>query len=218
MSLQNALVNLLVNARDTFDGSGQVTIETSNIRIDDEYVSEANEDIMPGSYAMLAVSDNGNGISSDIIDQNFDPFYTTKSTGKGSGLGLSMVHGFVKKSGGAIRVYSEVGSGTSFNPYFPATRKDTTEQKPVGVVTDPERPTGKGRILLVEDQPEALAVIEKTLKAAGYKVVTAENGDAAYQIFETEPHFDLVATGCAVCLFVGLRQRGHGAWQWVATQ
>jgi signal transduction histidine kinase len=195
VSLQNALVNLLVNARDAFDGSGQVTIETSNVLISEEHASDQRTAIRPGSYVMLAVTDNGNGISPEIVDQIFDPFFTTKPTGQGSGLGLSMVQGFVKQSGGTIRVNSEVGAGTRFKLYFPATQKDVEAVAPTVIqVPPPAVPAGKGRILLVEDQLEVLTVMEKTLRAAGYDVVTATSGDDAFAIFQKDQSFDLVAT------------------------
>jgi CheY-like chemotaxis protein len=196
VSLQSALVNLLVNARDAVDGSGQVTVETSNIRIEKEYTEDRNEDIPPGRYVMLAVTDTGTGIAPEFIDRIFDPFYTTKQIGKGSGLGLSMVQGFVKQSGGAIRVYSELDVGTSFKIYFPAAQvasQVSTEEDDVDFPSAVQERSGK-RILLVEDQEGVLTVLEKTLRGAGFDVVTAESGDEAFRIFCDDNQFDLVAT------------------------
>ena len=196
VSVQSALVNLLVNARDAFESSGRVTVETSNIRIDPDDVQEPGEDIRPGRYVRLAVTDNGSGIAPDLIDYIFDPFYTTKPIGKGSGLGLSMVQGFVKQSGGAIRVNSELGVGTSFKLFFPAHIQDTDAPETLvanSTSTAPQERTN-ARILLVEDQEEVLQVLEKTLLSAGFDVVTAESGDAAYAIFSADDNFDLVAT------------------------
>lgn len=196
VSLQSALVNLLVNARDAVAGSGQVTVETSNIRIEKEYAEDRNEDIPPGRYVMLAVTDTGTGIAPEFIDQIFDPFYTTKQIGKGSGLGLSMVQGFVKQSGGAIRAYSELGVGTSFKIYFPATQgasQVSAEEDDVDFPSAVQERYGK-RILLVEDQEGVLTVLEKTLRGAGFDVVTAESGDEAFRIFRDDNQFDLVAT------------------------
>ena len=195
-SLQSALVNLLVNARDAFEGSGKVTIETGNMRIEEDYIADRQEDIAPGRYVMLAVSDNGGGIDPAVLNQIFDPFFTTKQVGDGSGLGLSMVQGFVKQSGGAIRVYSEKGVGTSFKVYFPAL--SGAKQAPAafggadGSDTSPEK-TNK-RILLVEDRKEVLLVFKKTLEGAGYQVVTAATGDQGYQIFVKHQNFDLIVT------------------------
>jgi signal transduction histidine kinase/ActR/RegA family two-component response regulator len=197
-SLQSALVNLLVNARDAFEGSGsgQVTIETSNIRVDDEYAIDRNEDIRPGRYVMLAVSDNGCGIPPHVIDKIFDPFFSTKAVGKGSGLGLSMVQGFLKQSGGTVRVYSEIGSGSSFKLYFPAAAKTETSS----LATGDDMRSGAGdletgqRILLVEDRDEVILVLQKTLTGAGFDVVTAKSGDEGFQIFSAQRDFDLVIT------------------------
>ena len=194
-SLQSALVNLLVNARDAIDGSGKMTIETSNTRVDEEYVDERGEDILPGRYVMLAVTDTGRGIPSDMLEQIFDPFFTTKDVGKGSGLGLSMVQGFVKQSGGAVRVYSEHGLGTCFKLYFPVAPESAREnpQEEPAKRRPRAEPSGNS-ILLVEDREEVILVLQKTLVAAGYDVVTACNGDEGLEVFRKQRPFDLVIT------------------------
>lgn len=195
-SVQSALINLLVNARDAFDGSGKVNIETANIEIDAAFIAERDEDITPGKYVMLAVSDNGRGIDESIIEHIFDPFFTTKNVGEGSGLGLSMVQGFVKQSGGAIRVYSVPGEGTSFTMYFPAVAgtmgpkiRDSQNSQEVETSEHSRR-----RLLVVEDREEVLLMLEKTLTSAGYTVVTATNGDEGFQIYKRDPNFDLIMT------------------------
>lgn len=195
-SIQSALVNLLVNARDALEGSGKVTVETSNVRVDRDYVRDRSEDIIEGRYVMLAVTDTGPGIPADMLDRIFDPFFTTKPTGKGSGLGLSMVQGFVKQSKGAIRVYTEVGVGTSFKLYFPAAQDAPIED---GAPDDAEavpgdEGTSATRLLLVEDDNQLLSTLRKTLSGAGYKVVVAMSGDAALETFREDPDFDLVVT------------------------
>ena len=196
VSLQTALVNLLVNARDAFEGSGKVTIETGNVRIASDDSEEPQNEMRPGRYVMLTVSDNGSGIAPDILDCIFDPFFTTKRVGKGSGLGLSMVQGFVKQSGGTIRVHSEPGAGTTFKIYFPAAPEaacardaDIKEEGPSAL----RQQSGK-RLLVVEDQLDLLSVMEKMLSVAGYDVVTAASGDEAYRIFESTPGVDLVVS------------------------
>ncbi len=195
-SLQSALVNLLLNARDGIDGSGQVIIETSNVRIGADYAKDRDKDVPPGRYVLLSVSDNGSGIEPDILDQIFDPFFTTKTVGKGSGLGLSMVQGFVKQSGGVIRVNSAPDSGTTIRIYFPAAvatspeRNELKNDEPVPVAS--ER-SGK-RLLLVEDQEDVLTVMEKTLITGGFEVVTADSGDRAFEILRGDDQFDLVVT------------------------
>lgn len=195
-SLQSALVNLLVNARDATEGSGRITVETTNIRVDDEYISDRREDIKAGRYVMLAVSDTGNGIAPQIIEQIFDPFFTTKDVGKGSGLGLSMVQGFVKQSGGSVRVYSEPGIGTSFKLYFPARpgALNATAEDSRGAPKNPMVDQSKNRILLVEDREEVLLVLQKTLTGAGYIVTTASNGVEGHKVFSQTQAFDLVIT------------------------
>jgi len=195
-SLQSALVNLLINARDALGGPGKVTIETANVRIDPAYVDQRAEDIAPGRYVMLAVSDNGPGIPPDALDDIFDPFFTTKPVGEGTGLGLSMVQGFVKQSRGAVRVYSEEGMGASFKLYFPVS-EDTAQDAPSANApkTYENASALDQRILLVEDQEELLAVLEQILTTAGYSVMTATSGDRAFEIFLNDPkRFDLVAT------------------------
>lgn len=196
-SLQSALVNLLVNARDAFDGSGKVTIETGNMRVGDEYIADRQEDIAPGRYAMLAVSDNGNGIDPAILNSIFDPFFTTKRVGEGSGLGLSMVQGFVKQSGGAIRVYSEPGVGSSFKMYFPVIADEADhelEDHGAEHGQDEEIASGAKRILLVEDRAEVLDVYRKTLSGAGYTVIVAMTGNEGLDQFKRSGPFDVVVT------------------------
>ncbi len=144
---------------------------------------------------LLAVTDTGTGMSQEIADQIFDPFFTTKIVGRGVGLGLSMVQGFVKQSGGAVRVYSEPGEGTSVKLYFPvdtnaSREKPSADSGPHPVAVDL---TGK-RILLVEDQKEVIIIFQKTLVGAGFEVVTAESGDEAFEKFARDSEFNLVIT------------------------
>lgn len=196
-SLQAALVNLLLNARDAFDGSGQVTIETGNILIGPDQASNGAEYVRPGRYAMLKVSDNGSGMPDDVVDKIFDPFFTTKPVGVGSGLGLSMVHGFVKQSGGAINVRSRIGEGTSIEMYFPAhheTIKGNAEPSIPSVHSEKFGNVSGKRILLVEDQEAVLDVLEKTLRSVGCDVVTATSGDDAFRMFQEDSGFDVVVT------------------------
>ncbi len=195
-SFQSALVNLILNARDAMAGGGQLTIETANLRIDETYLGEREETIPAGRYVMVAVSDTGPGISTDMIELIFDPFFTTKEVGKGTGLGLSMVEGFVKQSNGMIRVYSEPGNGTSFKLFFKAQHRDDILDDPAIEKFEPPKAFDQRRphILVAEDQPEVLNILEKTLLKSGYAVTTATTGDRAFSIFETESSFDLVLT------------------------
>jgi PAS domain S-box-containing protein len=192
-SAENALINILLNARDAMPEGGKVTIETTNMRIGEEYVAERGEDIEPGRFVMLAISDTGDGIPADQIDKIVEPFYTTKAVGKGSGLGLSMVHGFIKQSGGAIRIYSEVGVGTTIKLYFKAAEPGR-ERVSVEPSQTPWSANGTVRILVAEDEEEVMKVLKAVLEGVGYSVVTAINGDSALKIFKSDANFDLLLT------------------------
>lgn len=193
-SAESGLLNLILNARDALPEGGNLTIETSNVQIDEDYVEMRGEEIKPGRYVLLAVSDTGHGISSDNLKRIFEPFFTTKPVGSGSGLGLSMLEGFMRQSGGTVRVYSEPGVGTTFKLYFAA----TTDAKARGRLAPAQVERGNAEnnttILLVEDNVEVLETIRSTLLKTGYRVLTAVSGDAARKIFEQEPGIDLLLT------------------------
>jgi signal transduction histidine kinase/ABC-type amino acid transport substrate-binding protein/ActR/RegA family two-component response regulator len=192
-SLENAFLNLMLNARDAMDGHGKLTIETANIRMDQSYIDARGEELRPGRYVMLAISDTGSGIQPAVLQKMFDPFFTTKPTGSGSGMGLSMVLGFVKQSGGTVQVYTEVGVGTTFKLYFPAVDKAGTPDHPEQD-DNPLDYNGGGRILLAEDEDSVRKMLVTTLQIAGFEVVAAENGDTAEQIFTLDQNFDLLVT------------------------
>ena len=192
-SIETSIINILLNARDAMPDGGKVTIETANMRIGEEYVSERDEDIDPGRYVMLAISDTGHGIPPDKLEHVFEPFYTDKSVGLGSGLGLSMVHGFVKQSGGAIRIYSEVGVGTTFKLYFKAATQAVVPPKREPHER-PHSPSERTEILIAEDEEEVMRILKRTLEGAGYSVTTATNGDEALDMFNANPGFDLLLT------------------------
>ena len=192
-SAENALINLLLNARDAMPEGGKVTIETANMRISDEYVVERDEDIEPGRYVMLAISDTGHGIRAENVKKIFEPFYTDKPIGEGSGLGLSMVQGFIKQSGGAIRVYSEVGIGTTFKLYFKASGPKADE--PLSEYIKPSITASEGKkILVAEDEEGVLTILEHVLASAGFEVTTAKCGDEALEVFKSSGPFDLLLT------------------------
>jgi CheY-like chemotaxis protein len=190
---ENALLNLVLNANDAMQGAGRLTIETRNLRIDDDYIHSRDEDIPVGRYVMLAVTDTGPGIPEGTLSKIFEPFYTTKGPQGGSGLGLSMVQGFIKQTGGTVRVYTELGVGTSFKLFFPITEQEAAADEHRPMVEAPASGRGE-RILVVEDQASVLAALRRTLERGGYTVVAAESGDRALEIFETDPNFDLVVT------------------------
>ena len=192
-SLESALLNLILNARDAMPGGGKLTIETANVRVDEEYIESRQEDIVPGRYVMLAVSDTGSGIPKGEQERIFEPFFTTKGVGEGTGLGLSMVQGFVKQSSGAIRVYSEPGMGTTFKLYFRA--RHAPKEAGSGPARAPVAEAGgKARVLLAEDQLDVQRIIATTLRRNGYEVHTANSGDEAKLAFEADPAYDLLLT------------------------
>ena len=178
--LQQLLMNLCVNARDAMPQGGKLLIKTENLTLDDE-LCELQRDIEPGRYLVLSVADNGSGIAPEVKDHIFEPFFTTKGVGKGTGLGLPMVYGVVRQHKGTIRVYSEVGLGTTFRIYLPTvdhavdSSHDTTHQKSRG---------GSETILVAEDDPMVRDVAVRILERAGYHTITARDGEEAMELFE----------------------------------
>lgn len=189
--LETSLVNLSLNARDAMPGGGQLLIETRNVILDQDYVSQ-NPDVAVGAYAMLAVTDTGTGIPPDALEKVFEPFFTTKEVGRGTGLGLSMVYGFIKQSNGHIKVYSELNRGTSIKMYLP--RADgTVEAQPVASAAS--LATGNERLLVVEDNADVRARICEILRGLGYTVDEAADGMAGLMQCESaQPPYDLLLT------------------------
>ncbi len=191
---ESAVLNLILNARDAMPENGKLTIQTANVHIEQAYIDRRNEKLDPGRYVMIAVSDTGGGIQDATLDLIFEPFFTTKPVGNGSGLGLPMVLGFMRQSGGSVQVYSEPGVGTTFKLYFPAvTKKLSAPPETNAAPTNTATPANK-RILLAEDEEAVLEVLTSMLRSAGYAVTTASSGDHAKEIFEADPHFDLLLT------------------------
>jgi PAS domain S-box-containing protein len=187
--LANSLLNMAINARDAMPNGGKLLLETRNVVLDEAY-AQANPDARPGPYVMLAVSDTGTGMSREVQDKVFEPFFTTKEVGKGSGLGLSMVYGFVKQSGGHIKIYSELGHGTTIKLYLPPARGQTGA--PAAAAAPPLR--GNETILVVEDDALVRDFVATQLKALGYQTVTAADGPAALAIIDGGQPFDLLFT------------------------
>jgi PAS domain S-box-containing protein len=192
-ALDSAMLNLVLNARDAMEGKGLLTIETANVRLDQHYLSERSEDAEPGRYVMLAVTDTGSGISPEDLKRVTEPFFTTKPAGAGSGLGLSMVQGFLKQSGGVLRIYTELGVGTTIKLFFPASidQPDSSTTSRLGAGS--HAPNGR-RILVAEDEADVRKVIATRLRRTGYQVATAASGDEALELFHRHGPFDLLLT------------------------
>ncbi len=188
--VENAILNLAINARDAMSGQGKLTIEVGNAYLDDQY-AEKHEDVSTGQYVMISVTDTGSGISPEMLDQVFEPFFSTKPEGKGTGLGLSMVFGFVKQSGGHVKIYSEVGHGTTVRMYLP--RANASEDRETVNLSGPVI-GGNETILVAEDDDEVRGTVVETLTDLGYRVVKAPNADAALVVIEAGVPIDLLFT------------------------
>ncbi|ABS65090.1 PAS/PAC sensor hybrid histidine kinase [Parvibaculum lavamentivorans DS-1] len=188
--LENALLNLAINARDAMNEQGRMTIEVGNAYLDDVYALDHPE-IAPGQYVVLAVTDTGCGIPADVLPQVFEPFFSTKPQEKGTGLGLSMVYGFVKQSGGHIKIYSEVGHGTTVKLYLPRVNEmeDISALPGVGVPTG-----GTETILVAEDDEAVRTVVVEMLNDLGYRVLTARDAASALTVLESGVPVDLLFT------------------------
>jgi PAS domain S-box-containing protein len=188
--LQTAVLNLVINARDAMPNGGNLTIIAENITVDDSYHPE----VTPGAYVMIVISDEGEGMSTEVRERAFEPFFTTKEVGSGSGLGLSMVYGFVKQSGGHLTIYSEPGLGTCVRIYLPA----VAGEKPDAVAALKEAgepiPRGNETILVAEDDPFVLSHARNCLENLGYRVVCASDGHEAMELLESNATIDVLFT------------------------
>lgn len=190
--LESALLNLCINARDAMPAGGRITIETANKWLDDHAAAE--RDLPPGQYLSLCVTDTGTGMTPEVIARAFDPFFTTKPIGQGTGLGLSMVYGFVRQSGGQVRIYSEVGHGTTICLYLPRHYGDASEVPTITSSTASARaPTGK-TVLIVDDEPSVRMLVTDVLAELGYASLEAADGPAGLRILESEAVVDLLIT------------------------
>ncbi|HLZ76505.1 CHASE3 domain-containing protein [Phenylobacterium sp.] len=192
--LENALLNLSVNARDAMPDGGRLTLETSNAHLDEAYVA-GHVDVAPGQYVMLSVTDTGTGMPPEVVENAFDPFYTTKGSGKGTGLGLSQVHGFVKQSGGHIKIYSEVGVGTTVKVYLPryVGAEPPKEAAPAPLGDVPVARPGE-TILVVEDETDVRQLSVNVLRDLGYLVLHADDPRRALEKIADLPKLDLLFT------------------------
>lgn len=189
--LENAVLNLCINARDAMPDGGKLTIETANRWMDDR--SARQHDLPPGQYVSLCVTDTGTGMTPEVIAKAFDPFFTTKPLGEGTGLGLSMIYGFVRQSGGQIRVYSELDQGTTMCLYLPRHDEEVEFEEPNTSTALPH--TGEGEVVLViDDEPTIRMLVAEVLSESGYTVIEAPDGPAGLRALESNAKVDLLIT------------------------
>jgi len=186
-----ALVNLCINARDAMPRGGRLLVESVNTALDDDYV-KSNPDAATGDYVLLSVTDTGTGIPADLLEKVLEPFFTTKAVGKGTGLGLSMVYGFIKQSKGYLKIYSEVGTGTTIKLFLP---RSLAQRERFAGREFPDVPRGTERVLVVEDDTEVRASVVRQLQSLGYLVTEAPDGQSGLAAFSTtSAPFDLLLT------------------------
>jgi CheY-like chemotaxis protein/nitrogen-specific signal transduction histidine kinase len=187
--VENMLLNLAINARDAMPEGGKLTLEVANAHLDDSYAA-SQADVVAGQYVMLAVSDTGTGMPPDVMARVFEPFFSTKPEGKGTGLGLAQAYGFTKQSGGHIKIYSELGHGTTIKIYLPRTRRDTDAPE---VAHGGTVEAGSEHILVVEDDQEVRKAVADMLGELGYRVSQAGDADAALELLKKQAP-DLIFT------------------------
>lgn len=189
--LENVLLNLAINARDAMPLGGRLTVELSNTMLDDRYV-RALTDVPPGQYVMLGVTDTGTGMTAEVAEHAFDPFYSTKPEGHGTGLGLSMAYGFIKQSGGHIKIYSEVGHGTTVKIYLPRST-EKAEAMPLKRMGS-TMAGGEETILVVEDDAKVQSTVVEMLAGLGYSVLKADDAEQALAVIRSGVNIDLLFT------------------------
>jgi CheY-like chemotaxis protein len=188
--VEDAILNLAVNARDAMPNGGELVIETSNAVLDENYAAQ-NVEVTPGEYVAVSITDSGSGMAPEVLERVFEPFFTTKEVGRGSGLGLSMVYGFAKQSRGHVKIYSEVGHGTRVMVYLPRAAAAKNEEP-----APPARahPVGRETILVVEDNSAVRKVAVRILQGLGYQVREAADGPSALTILQAPGGVDLLFT------------------------
>ena len=190
--LENALLNLCINARDAMPEGGRITVETANKWLDER--GARARDLVPGQYLSVCVSDTGCGVSPDVIARIFDPFFTTKPIGQGTGLGLSMIYGFVRQSGGQVRVYSEIDRGTTMCLYLPRHYATATDDAFAGEGTEAARALSGETVLVVDDEPTVRMLVVEVLEDLGYTALEAVDGASGLRLLQTGAKVDLLVT------------------------
>ncbi len=190
--LENALLNLCINARDAMPDGGRLTIETANKWLDRQ--SGPERDLVPGGYVSLCITDTGTGMTPEVIARAFDPFFTTKPLGTGTGLGLSMIYGFVRQSGGQVRIYSEIGQGTTMCLYLPHHHGDMVSADASPTSTKVPRIAQGETVLVVDDEPTVRMLVTEVLEDLGYAAIQAANGAAGLEVLQSDVRIDLLVT------------------------
>ncbi len=190
--LENALLNLCINARDAMPDGGKLTIETSNRSLDQRAARE--RDLAPGRYVSLCVSDTGTGMPPEVIAKAFEPFFTTKPIGQGTGLGLSMIYGFAKQSGGQVRIHSQVGQGTAISLFLPQHVGETDVVETASELADAPRAKEGQTVLVVDDEPTIRMLVVEVLEDLGYRAIEAADGAAGLQVLQSDVRIDLLVT------------------------
>lgn len=191
--LELAILNLAVNARDAMPTGGKITLETANVHLDERYAAGQAE-VVPGQYVMLAITDTGTGMTPEVRAKAFDPFFTTKDIGHGTGLGLSQVYGFIKQSRGHVKIYSEVGEGTTIKLYLPRAHAQAGEPEHHQLSQPLARGAKSETILVVEDDADVRTYSCETLSELGYTVAAADNGATGLRLIDTNPNIEVLFT------------------------
>jgi CheY-like chemotaxis protein len=191
-NLENAILNLCINARDAMPDGGRLTIETANTWVDDHGARE--RDMIKGQFVAICVTDTGTGMTPDVVARAFDPFFTTKPIGQGTGLGLSMIYGFAKQSGGQVRIYSEVGEGTTVKIYLPRHMGKAADEPAVPVDAEVPRVESGETVLIVDDEPTVRMLVSETLTELGCRSIEARDGPSGLKVLESDVRIDLLIT------------------------
>ena len=209
--LENAILNLCINARDAMPNGGRLTIETANSWIDERGARE--RDMEPGQYVAICVTDTGTGMPPEVLARAFDPFFTTKPTGQGTGLGLSMIYGFTRQSSGQVRIYSEVGAGTTVRLYLPRHRGEAHEGELQAKPADAPPPEPQKTVLVVDDEPSVRMLVTEVLEELGYTAIEVADGVSGLKVLQSDVRIDLLITDVGLPGGINGRQLADAARQ-----
>ena len=190
--LENAILNLCINARDAMPNGGRLTIETANGTLDER--SAQLQHMHAGEFVSICVTDTGTGMPPDVVAHAFEPFFTTKPTGQGTGLGLSMIYGFTRQSGGQVRIYSEVGSGTTVHIYLPRHQGEVGAEVPRAGLPETPRAAAGETVLIIDDEPTVRMLVTEVLEGLGYAAIEAADGVSGLRVLQSDVRIDLLIT------------------------